>query len=201
MGAYSPASLIDVAMQERIMREIIAPTVKALREMGRPFTGVLFAGLMITNAGPKLIEFNARFGDPETQTILLRLKSDLLAVLFAASKGLLDGIDIQWYDRAALCVVMAAQGYPGSIKKGTVIHGLDRAAAVPDTVVLHAGTARNDTGEIVAAGGRVLGVCGWGATIADAKAKAYLAVDQIDWPEGFCRRDIGWRAVAKGRAA
>ena len=201
MGAYSPAPIVDAAMQVRIMREIVEPAVKTLRDMGRPFTGVLFAGLMITKTGPRLIEFNARFGDPETQAILPRLQSDLLALLYAASKGMLDGIDIHWYDRAALCVVMAAKGYPGSYQKGTVIRGLDRAATAPDTLVLHAGTEKNAAGEITANGGRVLGVCGWGATIAEAQAKAYQAVDKIEWPEGFCRRDIGWRAVSKTKAA
>ncbi|MDX2028846.1 MAG: phosphoribosylamine--glycine ligase [Alphaproteobacteria bacterium] len=201
MGAYSPAPIVDAAMQERIMREIIHPTVKAMREAGRPFTGVLFAGLMITKAGPRLIEFNARFGDPETQAMLLRLKSDLLALLYAAAKGMLDGIEIHWHDRAALCVVMAAEGYPGTYKKNTIIRGLDEAAALTDTVVFHAGTARDDAGNIIAIGGRVLNVCGWGLTITEAQARAYEAVDKITWPEGFCRRDIGWRAIEKTKAA
>ncbi len=201
MGAYSPAPVVDDTMEKRLMREIIEPAVKTLRDMGRPFSGVLFAGLMMTKTGPRLIEFNARFGDPETQVMLLRLKSDLLSLLYATSKGMVDGVDIHWYDRAALCVVMASEGYPGSYKKNTVINGLDRAATVADTLVLHAGTAKNDKGEIIATGGRVLGVCGWGTTIAEAQAKAYQAVDKIEWPEGFCRRDIGWRAIAKTKAA
>jgi phosphoribosylamine--glycine ligase len=201
MGAYSPAPVIDVAMEERIMREIIHPAVRTMHAIGRPFTGVLFAGVMITKTGPKLIEFNARFGDPETEAILPRLKSDLLAVLYATSKGMLGGIAIEWHDVAALCVVMAAQGYPGSYKKGTVIRGLDRAAAVPDTYIYHAGTARNAAGEIVADGGRVLAVTATGATIAEAQARAYQAVDKIVWPEGFCRRDIGWRAIKRTQAA
>jgi phosphoribosylamine--glycine ligase len=201
MGAYSPAPLIDASMESRIMREIIEPAAKTMRDMGRDFTGVLFAGVMITKTGPKLIEFNARFGDPETQAILLRLKSDLLSLLYAASKGMLDGIDIHWHDRAALCVVMAAAGYPGSYKKGSVIRGFDRAATVPDTIIFHAGTEKNAAGDITANGGRVLGVCGWGLSIAEAQRQAYQAVDQIDWPGGFCRRDIGWRATAKIRVA
>jgi phosphoribosylamine--glycine ligase len=201
MGAYSPAPVVDAAAQARIMREIIDPTIKTMREMGTPFAGVLFAGLMMTKSGPKLIEFNVRFGDPETEAMLPRLQSDLLALLFAAAKGMLDGIEIHWHDRAALTVIMAAEGYPGEYKKDTVIRGLDRSKALPDTVVFHAGTARGPAGEILATGGRVLAVTGWGATIAEAQAKAYQAVDQIEWPEGFCRRDIGWRAVDKTRAA
>ena len=201
MGAYSPAPVIDAAMQDRIMREIIDPAVKTMRELGRPFTGVLFAGLMMTKTGPRLIEFNARFGDPETQAMLPRLKSDLLALLYAASKGMLDGVNIHWYDRAALCVVMAAKGYPGAYQKGAVIRGLDQAATVPDTFVFHAGTDKNAAGEIIANGGRVLGICGWGASISEAQGKAYKAVDFIDWPGGFCRRDIGWRAVGRIEAA
>jgi phosphoribosylamine--glycine ligase len=201
MGAYSPAPVIDDAMQDRIMREIIEPVAKAMRRRGCPFTGVLFAGLMITKAGPRVIEFNARFGDPETEAMLMRLKSDTLALLYATAKGMLDGVEIRWHDHAALCVVMAAEGYPGTYKKNTVIRGLDAAAAVPDAVVFHAGTARNEAGEVVAAGGRVLAVTATGATIAEAQARAYQAVDKIDWPEGFCRRDIGWRAIARTRAA
>lgn len=201
MGAYSPAPAVDAAMQDRIMKEIITPTVDAMRDDGIPFTGVLFAGLMMTKSGPRVIEFNARFGDPETQAMFARLKSDALALLFASAKGMLDGIAIQWYDRAALCVVMAAEGYPGAYKKNTVIRGIDAANAVPDATVFHAGTARNADGEIVATGGRVLGVTAVGPTVADAQVRAYLAVDKIDWPEGFCRRDIGWRAIARIKAA
>jgi phosphoribosylamine--glycine ligase len=156
---------------------------------------------MMTKAGPKLIEFNVRFGDPETEAILVRLQSDLLALLFAASKGLLDGVTIEWHDRAALCVIMAAKGYPADYKKGSVIHGLDKAAQVADTVVFHAGTIQNPQGEITANGGRVLGVTGWGKSIAEAQSHAYQAVDCIDWPDGFCRRDIGWRALGKTKAA
>ena len=201
MGAYSPAPIVDAAMQERIMREIVDPTLRAMREMGSPFSGVLFAGLMITKAGPKLIEFNVRFGDPETEAMLPRLQSDLLALLYAASKGMLDGVDIKWHERAALCVVMAAEGYPGSYKKGSVIRGLEDAATVSETIVYHAGTTRNASGEIAANGGRVLCVTGWGTSIAEAQARAYQAIDRIKWPEGFCRRDIGWRAVGKTKAA
>jgi len=201
MGAYSPAPIVDAAMQERIMNEIIHPTVKAMHDMGRPFTGVLFAGLMITKTGPKLIEFNARFGDPETEAMLVRLKSDLLAVLYAASKGMLDAVKLQWHDKAGLCVIMAANGYPGSYKKGTVIRGLDEAAKIENAIVFHAGTDKNAAAEIIATGGRVLAVTAVGSSIAEAQSRAYRAIEKIEWPEGFCRRDIGWRAVGKSDAA
>ncbi|HEU0117384.1 MAG TPA: phosphoribosylamine--glycine ligase [Alphaproteobacteria bacterium] len=201
MGAYSPAPIVDNVMQDRIMREIVNPAVNTMRDMGRPFTGVLFAGLMMTKTGPKLIEFNARFGDPETEAMLVRLKSDLLALLYAASKGMLDGINIQWHSVAALCVIMAANGYPGSYQKGSVIRGLEKAGAIENAEVFHAGTERNASGEVTANGGRVLAVTGAAATIAEAQAKAYQAVDSIDWKDGFCRRDIGWRAVGKTKAA
>ncbi len=201
MGAYSPAPIVDAAMSDRIMNEIINPTVKAMRDMGRPFSGILFAGLMMTKTGPRLIEFNARFGDPETECMLMRLKSDLLSLLYACSKGMLDGIDIHWHDYAALTVIMAATGYPGSYKKGTAIRGLDKAATVPNAVVFHAGTDTNEAGDVIATGGRVLAVTAVGHTIAEAQSRAYQAVDQIDWPEGFCRRDIGWRAIEKTKAA
>jgi len=201
MGAYSPAPIVDDAMHDRVMRDIISPTMKTMKEMGTPFTGVLYAGLMITNQGPKLIEYNVRFGDPETQCMLPRLKSDLLAVLYAAGKGSLADVPLKWYDYAALCVVVAAEGYPGTYKKGTVIKGLDRADKIGNAIVFHAGTALNGKGEFIANGGRVLGVTGWAPTIAEAQAKAYQAVDLVDWPEGFCRRDIGWRAVKRDKAA
>jgi phosphoribosylamine--glycine ligase len=201
MGAYSPAPVIDDAMQDRIMDEIINPVVATMRDKGCPFTGVLFAGLMITKAGPRVIEFNARFGDPETEAMLMRLKSDALSLLYATAKGMLDGVEIHWHDSTALCVIMAAEGYPGSYKKNTVIRGLEAAAAVPDVAVFHAGTDRNAGGDVVAVGGRVLAVTATGATVAEAQARAYQAVDKINWPEGFCRRDIGWRAVARIKAA
>ncbi|HUY67760.1 MAG TPA: phosphoribosylamine--glycine ligase [Alphaproteobacteria bacterium] len=201
MGAYSPAPVFDSVMEARAMREIILPTVTAMKEMGAPFAGILFAGLMITKDGPKLIEFNVRFGDPETEAMLPRLKSDLLALLYAAAKGFLDGVKIEWHARAALCVVMAAKGYPGAYEKGSVIGGLDDAAKIENAFVYHSGTAKNDKGDITANGGRVLCVTGWGATIAEAQTRAYQAVDKIIWPEGFCRRDIGWRAVKSTKAA
>ena len=201
MGAYSPAPVVDAAMQERIMRDIVLPVTKAMRHAGCPFTGALFAGLMITKTGPKVIEFNARFGDPETQAMMLRLKSDALALLYAAAKGMLDGVTVEWHNHAALCVVMAAEGYPGPYRKNTVIRGLDVAAAVPGVAIFHAGTARDEAGEIVANGGRVLGITAAGLTVAEAQARAYQAVDRIIWSEGFCRRDIGWRAIAATKVA
>ena len=195
MGAYSPAPVLTSALTEQVMREIISPVVNALRDGGSPYHGILFAGLMLTAQGPRLIEFNVRFGDPETQAILPRLKSDLLQVLYATATSKLETVKLEWHDMAALCVVMAAQGYPGEFKKNTIIQGLDDAAATPDALVFHAGTAKNDNGRIVANGGRVLGVTGTGADIKIAQQNAYAAVDRIDWPQGFCRRDIGWRAV------
>ena len=185
MGAYSPTSAVDDAMTDRIMHEIINPTMQAMKNAGRPFTGVLFAGLMMTKTGPRLIEFNARFGDPETQVMIPRLKSDLLSLLFAASKGMLDGITLEWHNKFALCVVMAAEGYPGTYKKGTIIRGLEKAAAIPDSIVFHAGTDRNLEGYITANGGRVLGVTAWADDITTAQKRAYQAVDCITRPGRF----------------
>lgn len=200
MGAYSPAPNVDDEMRERIMKEIIMPTVDGMKANGTPFKGMLYAGLMITETGPRLIEYNARFGDPEAQVMIPRLKSDLLTVLLAASKGMLDGVDLTWEDNTALCVVMAAKGYPGSYAKGSVIKGLDDANKVEDGVVFHAGTAKNEDGEIVSNGGRVLGVTGWAPGVIEAKAKAYETVAKIDWPDGFCRMDIAWRAVERAES-
>jgi phosphoribosylamine--glycine ligase len=197
MGAYSPAPIVTPAMAETIMAKIIRPTVAAMAEMGRPFKGVLFAGLMIDAAGPKLLEYNTRFGDPECQVLMMRLKSDLLPALIAARDGALAHFDLRWHDEAALTVVMAARGYPGSYEKGSEIRGLDKAAKLPNVTVFHAGTARKD-GKIVATGGRVLNVTATGKTVAEAQRRAYEAVDAIDWTGGFCRRDIGWRAVKAG---
>jgi phosphoribosylamine--glycine ligase len=199
MGAYSPAPVLTPALQAIVMERIVQPTVAAMQAEGCPFKGVLFAGLMLTAEGPKLLEYNTRFGDPECQTLMLRLKSDLLPALVAARDGVLKDFDLRWKDEHALCVVMAAAGYPGEPRKGTTIKGLDAAASMPGAVVFHAGTKAGADGAIVANGGRVLGVCALGATVAEAQARAYAAVDRIDWPEGFCRRDIGWRAVARER--
>ena len=195
MGAYSPAPVFDAAMTERVMREIVTPTIEGMKAEGAPYRGVLFVGLMITSEGPKVVEYNVRFGDPECQVLMMRLKSDLLPALVATADGVLDEFDLRWYDDSAMVVVMAAEGYPGSYRKGTVIRGLkDAPAGDRDVVIFHAGTAVKD-GEIVATGGRVLGIAAMGPTIADARGKAYAAIDRIDWPEGFCRRDIGWRAL------
>jgi phosphoribosylamine--glycine ligase len=182
----------------RTMDEIINPTMRAMKAMGAPFKGVLFAGLMITAKGPQLIEYNTRFGDPECQVLMLRLMSDLLPALLAARDGQLKNFDLRWYPHAALTVVMAANGYPGSYEKGSEIGGLADAAALDDVEIFHAGTKAQD-GKIVSNGGRVLNVCGTGKTIGDAQARAYAAVDKIKWPGGFCRRDIGWRAIARGK--
>jgi phosphoribosylamine--glycine ligase len=199
MGAYSPAPVMTPEMAKRTMAEIIEPTLRAMAAMGSPYKGVLFAGLMITTNGPKLIEYNVRFGDPETQVLMLRMMSDLVPALMAARDGVLKSFDLRWYDDAALTVVMAAKGYPGDYKKGTVIEGLDAAAKVEGVQVFHAGT-RADGGRIVANGGRVLNVCGIGRTVAEAQKQAYAAVDRINWPDGFCRRDIGRRAIEREQA-
>jgi phosphoribosylamine--glycine ligase len=198
MGAYSPAPVMTEAMNRRTMDEIIFPTVRAMAAMGAPYKGVLFAGLMITADGPKLIEYNCRFGDPECQVLMLRLMSDLVPALMAARDGVLKDFDLRWYPRAALTVVMAASGYPGAYDKGSVIEGLGDAAALDGVEIFHAGTKADD-GKIIAVGGRVLNVCGIGDSISDAQTRAYSAVDKIKWPDGFCRRDIGWRAIERER--
>src|SRR5205807_6747495 len=180
----------------RAMDEIIKPTVRAMKEMGAPFKGILFAGLMITQQGPKLIEYNVRFGDPECQVLMLRAMSDLVPALIAARDGQLRNFDLRWYDEAALVVVMATKGYPGSYGKGSVIAGLDAAAALDDVEIFHAGT-RAEGSHITANGGRVLGVAATGKSVAEAQQLAYAAVDKIDWPDGFCRRDIGYLAIGR----
>ena len=198
MGAYSPAPVMTIEMRARAMREIIMPTVAAMARRGSPFTGVLYAGLMITRKGPQLIEYNVRFGDPECQVLMMRLKSDLLPVLLATAEGTLRDKHLAWHEDPALTVVMAAKGYPGGYARGTEIRGIDRAAAISGVQVFHAGT-RRDGDRLLANGGRVLNVSARGKTIAEAQARAYAAVGQIDWPEGFCRRDIGWRAIERER--
>ncbi len=196
MGAYSPAANIDAALSARIMAEIIVPTLRAMTAMGAPYKGVLYAGLMITREGPKLIEYNARFGDPETQVLMLRLMSDLVPALLASRDGMLKTFDLRWYAEPALTVVMAAKGYPGTYERGTVIEGLDDAAAVAGVEIFHAGT-KAQGGKILANGGRVLDVSAIGRTVSEARSRAYEAVSRIRWPEGFCRHDIGWRAVER----
>jgi phosphoribosylamine---glycine ligase len=198
MGAYSPAPVLTPALEADILARLIQPAVATMAALGRPYAGVLFAGVMVTRDGPKLLEFNVRFGDPECQALMVRLRSDLLPVLDAAAHGRLDDIALDWSPDTALVVVMAARGYPGPYVKDTVIGGLAAAGAVEHAVVLHAGTRRDDaTGAILATGGRVLGIAATGPTVAIAQARAYQAVDGLDWPEGFCRRDIGWRALAR----
>ncbi len=197
MGAYTPAPILDDAMQKRVMDEIITPTVEAMAREGKPYKGVLFAGLMIGEDGPKVIEFNCRFGDPECQPIMARLQSDALEMLLAAAEGKLDKIKLKWDSRVALTVVMAAEGYPGTYIKGSEIKGVADADALKDVVVFHAGTVLGDDGALLANGGRVLGVTALGDTVEAAQTLAYKGVDLIDWPKGFCRRDIGWRAVGR----
>ena len=197
MGAYSPAPVMTPEMTARTMTEIIEPTLRAMAAMGSPYKGVLFAGLMITEDGPKLIEYNVRFGDPETQVLMLRMMSDLVPALMAARDGVLKSFDLRWYDDAALTVVMAAKGYPGDYQKGTVIEGLDEAAKVEGVQIFHAGT-KADGDRILVNGGRVLNVCAIGRSVAEAQRQAYAAVDKINWPDGFCRRDIGRRAIERG---
>ena len=201
MGAYSPAPIMTGEMTNRTMDDIVLPTLRAMSDIGAPYKGVLFAGLMITREGPKLIEYNVRFGDPECQVMMLRLKSDLVPALIAARDGVLKNFDLRWYDEAALTVVMAAKGYPGSYGKGSAISGLEDAAAIDGVEIFHAGTARRPDRRLVANGGRVLNVSAIGKTVAEAQARAYAAVDKIRWPEGFCRRDIGWRALARDTRA
>ena len=196
MGAYSPAPVVDAAMAARIMDEIVRPTVAGMRADGRPYKGVLFAGVMIGAAGPRLIEFNARFGDPECQVLVARLMSDILPALVASADGQLRNFHLRWRDVVALTVVMAAKGYPGAYAKGSEIRGLDAAAKLPGVSIFHSGTAAAD-GKVLATGGRVLSVTGTGRNVREAQARAYAAVDAIDWPGGFCRRDIGWRAIAR----
>ena len=196
MGAYSPAPILDQARSEQVMTDIIRPTVAAMAAEGRPIKGVLYAGLMITpNRGIQVLEYNVRFGDPECQALLMRLRSDLLPALIATADGVLDNFDMRWHEAAALTVVMATEGYPGSYEKGSMIRGLDEAGADEGIMVFHAGTKSDATGQLLANGGRVLGVSALADDIAGAQRRAYQAVDRIDWPEGFCRRDIGWRAL------
>jgi phosphoribosylamine---glycine ligase len=199
MGAYSPAAIMTEAMCSRVMEEMIKPTLRALSAMGSPYKGVLFAGVMVTRDGPKLVEYNARFGDPECQVLMLRMKSDILPALIACADGQLKNFSLRWLDDAALTVIMATKGYPGEYGKGSRIGGLDEAAKLEGVDIFHAGTVLKD-GHILANGGRVLNVCATGKTVTEAQRRAYAAVDKINWPEGFCRRDIGWQAVAREKA-
>jgi phosphoribosylamine--glycine ligase len=194
MGAYSPAPAWTPQVEAASLARIIAPAIARLAERGTPYRGVLFAGLMLTRKGPQLIEFNARFGDPECQVLMMRLESDLLPALVATAKGGLGQIRLDWSNDAAITVVLATRGYPGAYEKGSAIAGLDEAARVEGVTLFHAGTAQRE-GRLVAAGGRVLDVAARGATIKEARERAYRAIDLIDWPQGFFRRDIAWRAL------
>jgi len=194
MGAYSPAPSLTEALESEVMETIIMPTVRGMAEDGCPYTGVLYAGLMLTKDGPKLLEYNVRFGDPECQVLMMRLRSDIVPALVAACDGVLESFDLRWSDDAAMTVVLAANGYPGGYEKGTEIKGLDAAAAT-GAMVFHAGTMAEGE-KILANGGRVLNVTAHAPSIAEAQQGAYAAIEAIDWPDGFCRRDIGWRAIS-----
>jgi phosphoribosylamine--glycine ligase len=197
MGSYTPAPMFGPEAEQIAMQRIIQPVLAEMAWRSIPFRGVLYAGLMLTPDGVKVIEFNVRFGDPECQVLLLRLRSDLLPALQAVCDGELRNFDLRWYDNPAIGVVMAARGYPEAPERGSIIRGLDRAAASLDVQVFHAGTEADADGTIHAAGGRVLTVCATGDTLAAAREAAYGAVRAIDWPEGFCRHDIGWRALTR----
>jgi len=194
MGAYGPAPVMTPEIEAMVMETIIKPTVDGMAAEGMPFCGVLFAGLMITADGPRLIEFNVRFGDPECQVLMARLKSDVVPLLLSVPDKTLNAVNVEWHEASAMVVVMAAEGYPGTPRKNTEIKGLDKANAVTEAVVFHAGT-KAEGDRILANGGRVLGVTARGATVQEARDRAYKAVDCIEWPEGFCRRDIGWRVL------
>jgi phosphoribosylamine--glycine ligase len=196
MGAYSPTPFVTAEVHDQIMSRIIQPTVAGMKARGTPFRGVLYAGVMLTEQGPKLFEYNVRFGDPECQVLMLRMMSDLVPAMLASCDGQLKNFDLRWFPEVALTVVMAAKGYPGDYRKGTPIGGLDDAAKIEGVEIFHAGTIAKD-GHLLANGGRVLNVCATGKSIREAQERAYAAVDRIRWPEGFCRRDIGWQAVER----
>ena len=200
MGAYSPAPVMTDTICAQVMEQMIYPTLRALAAMGSPYKGVLYAGVMVTKDGPKLVEYNARFGDPECQVLMLRMMSDLVPALIACADGQLKNFSLRWFDDVALSVIMATRGYPGDYGKGFVIEGLDDAASVEGVEIFHAGT-RAGGGKILSHGGRVLNVCATGKTVTEAQARAYAAVDRIQWPEGFCRRDIGWQAVQREKVS
>ncbi|SLN21396.1 Phosphoribosylamine--glycine ligase [Roseovarius albus] len=194
MGAYSPAPVLSAEIEAKAMDEIVRPTMKAMADRGMPYQGVLYAGLMIKDGQPRLVEYNVRFGDPECQVLMMRLGAQALDLMQAAAEGRLDKAQVNWADDHAMTVVLAAEGYPGSYEKGTVINGLGNCPEDSKNMVFHAGTSARD-GQIVATGGRVLNVTARGANLQEARDRAYAMVDQIDWPQGFHRRDIGWRAL------
>lgn len=194
MGAYSPAPVLTPALEAVVLQSIIEPTVRAMREAGTPYAGVLYAGLMLTRDGPKLIEYNARFGDPECQVMMMRMACDIVPLLHAVARGTLAGQSVEWHDAFALTVVMAARGYPGAVEKGSVIGGLEDAARVEGVQIFHAGTVQRGV-ELCANGGRVLNISAIGGDVGEAQRAAYEAISRINWPQGFFRRDIGWRGV------
>jgi phosphoribosylamine--glycine ligase len=198
MGAYSPTPFVTAEIHDEIMARIIQPTVAGMKQRGTPFRGVLYAGVMLTALGPKLFEYNVRFGDPECQVLMLRMMSDIVPAFLASCDGQLKNFDLRWFPDPALTVVMAAKGYPGDYTKGTRIDGLDDAARIEGVEIFHAGTVAKD-GAILANGGRVLNVCASGETVGEAQRRAYAAVDRIQWPDGFCRRDIAWQALEQER--
>ena len=199
MGAYSPTPFVTPAIHDQIMATIIGPTVAGMKARGMPFRGVLYAGVMLTADGPKLFEYNVRFGDPECQVLMLRMMSDLVPAMLAACDGGLKHFDLRWYPEPALTVVMAAKGYPGDYAKGTRIEGLEQAAQIEGVQIFQAGTMNKD-GVILANGGRVLNICASASTVVEARRRAYAAIDRIRWADGFCRRDIGWQAVEQEEA-
>jgi phosphoribosylamine--glycine ligase len=194
MGAYSPTPFVTPDIHHQILSRIILPTVAGMKQRGMPFRGVLYAGVMLTDQGPKLFEYNVRFGDPECQVLMLRMMSDIVPAFLAACDGQLRNFDLRWFPEPALTVVMAARGYPGDYQKGTRIDGLDEAAKIEGVEIFHAGTIAKDDA-ILANGGRVLNICASGKSVTEAKQRAYAAIDRIQWPDGFCRRDIAWQAV------
>ncbi|MBF0357682.1 MAG: phosphoribosylamine--glycine ligase, partial [Magnetococcales bacterium] len=198
MGAYSPTPVLTDVLHEQVINEVMIPTVDAMAAEGRDFKGVLYAGLMIKDGVMKVLEFNARFGDPETQPLLMRMKSDIIPLMEASASGSLEGATIEWDDRTALCVVLAAGGYPGSYAKGMPISGIEAADSMDGVAVFHAGTKMVDA-KVVTAGGRVLGVTALGEGVKDAQQRAYAAVDKISWDKLYCRRDIGYRAIGRDK--
>ena len=196
MGAYSPAPVFTKEVEKEVLEKIVRPTARALSLAGTPYSGVLYIGLMITKDGPKLIEYNVRFGDPECQVLMLRMVDDLLTLMLATANGELDKSSVRWRDQVAITVVYANKGYPGAYKSGSEIRGIEKANLVDGTIVFHAGT-KKDGGKLTANGGRVLNVTSIGETVTEARERAYQAIELIDWPEGFYRSDIGWRAIAR----